>query len=197
MKVVLISGKQGSGKTTLQKALCHEWTASPRMGDGRAFNFADIIYEMHDKVLAVLHNYWPDRNLVKDGPLLQLLGTQWGRDTIDTDIWVKCMVKKLEVMAQFNVGLAVVGDCRFENEFDAFPDALRVRLYCPESTRKLRCSMWRDNVLHPSEIGLDEYHVKNKFDLVLQTHTMTLEQAVFAVFNKLDLGWMDKRKPQP
>lgn len=171
MKLILLSGKQGSGKTSLQKMLVGTWRESPRYGHAIACNFADILYEMHDEVLCILHRYWPKRDLVKDGPLLQLLGTEWGRGTIDKDIWVKLLRAKLDQINKTSkTGLVVIGDCRFENEFDAFPEALRVRLYCPKEIRKPRCEMWRENSKHPSEVGLDDYYRQNKFDLVLKTH---------------------------
>lgn len=180
-KIVLLSGKQGSGKTETQKRLCEMWVQKY----GRAayvVNFADIIYEMHDQVLKVLHQYWPDRGLVKDGPLLQVLGTEWGRKTIDEDVWVKCLKKKVEGC---QTGLVVVADCRFENEFDAFPEALRVRLMCPEEIRKARCSMWRENTQHPSETGLDHYAFNGHFDNYLDTSRWSPDEICNIVFESL------------
>lgn len=172
MKVqsVIISGKQGSGKTTTQNELVKVWQRQP---GGRAItiNFADVLYEMHDLVLNVLNQYWPDRGLKKDGPLLQVLGTEWGRNTVDQDIWVKIVKEKIIQLTIQNKHyenlLFIIGDCRFTNEFDLFDEALRVRLECHEAIRKQRCSMWRENTQHPSEIGLDGY--VGKFDLVFNT----------------------------
>lgn len=193
MKYVLISGKQGSGKTSLQHALNDAWFK--RTGfDSCIVNFADILYEMHDAVLAVLHKYWPKRDLVKDGPLLQLLGTEWGRGTVDIDIWVKCLknraIKMNELSPSEHECLFIVGDCRFPNEFDAFPEALTVRLEASTGVRKARCSMWRDRDDHPSETGLDGY--KDKFDLLINTESRTVEDAVQIVMDALIIG---KAKP--
>jgi hypothetical protein len=189
MKIILISGKQGSGKTTLQKEL---YSTIERDGSALTMNFADALYEMHDAVLKVLHKYMDPRPIVKDGPLLQLLGTQWGRETIDQDIWVKLMRKRVNKVGQ-SITHVIVGDCRFENEFDAFPEALRVRLYCPEAVRKARCSMWRDNTEHASETGLDQYYLKNKFDLVLNTEKSDQKDDVQEVIEMLKTDWVNDR----
>jgi len=195
MKIVLISGKQGSGKTTLQKALCASW-AMRYSKPAFAMNFADILYEMHDAVLSVFHKYHPPRNIAKDGPLLQLLGTEWGRNTIHTDIWVKCLKSKIEKTGvTYPEGLFVIGDARFENEFDTFPEALRVRLVCDEDVRKQRCSMWRENVNHPSEIGLDKYATDGRFDLYYATEIESVEHVVELILAQLQKStWFEKRK---
>ena len=201
MKIVLLSGKQGSGKTTLQKALIRKWNDEQTNSQSYlkkfafATNFADVIYEMHDAVLKILHRYWPDRGLKKDGPLLQVLGTQWGRETIDQDVWVKVLRSKIkrDFESDQYCGLIVIGDCRFENEFDAFPDALRVRLYCPEKERKERCEMWRENKTHASEIGLDQYYLNGKFDLVLTTHKAGIDDCVERVFSALNSDFVAHR----
>jgi predicted AAA+ superfamily ATPase len=188
MRIILLSGKQGAGKSTLQQAIIKEWHHEKYRGEGHrayAVNFADIIYEMHDSVLGILHNYWPKRDIAKDGPLLQLLGTEWGRRTIDENIWVKCLRRKIEKqheLNKFKSPLFVVGDCRFPNEFDEFPDALRVRVHAPEIVRKARCSMWRNNSEHESETALDQYMLDGKFDFIVDSATQNVEQSVEAIF---------------
>lgn len=176
MQIVLISGKQGAGKTSLQEALLAQWKRFAGKG-GVKLNFADTLYEMHDAVLNILHRHLPKRNIVKDGPLLQLLGTEWGRKTIHQEIWVAILRERIKDFASLQDLLFVVGDCRFENEFDGFPEALKVRLTCPEEVRKARCSMWRENTQHPSEVGLDAYEAQGKFDLVIDTSEFNISSA--------------------
>lgn len=194
-QIVLLSAKQGGGKTTTQRALL------TRLLDKNfnvvMLNFADIIYEMHDKVIATLSQHWPDRGIVKDGPLLQLLGTEWGRNTIDKDIWVKCLRSKADQWFSQQTGdsVVIVGDCRFKNEFEFFPDALRVRLTCREEVRRLRCSMWRPNVSHPSEIDLDSTEYLNLFDLQLNTELTPVDGCVDLIVAKLmKCDWQGKRR---
>ena len=185
MKVVLISGKMGSGKTTLQKALSEAWFS--KHGTGAVIlNFADVLYEIHDEVLKVLYKWWPKRDLVKDGPLLQMLGTDWGRKTIDENIWVKILQIRAGVHNARPDALVIVGDCRFENEFDAFPEALRVRLEAPEGVRKERCSMWRDNTTHPSEVSLDRHAANGLFDLYFATDIKSTAECVAAILTTIN-----------
>jgi hypothetical protein len=92
--------------------------------------------------------------------------------------------------------LVIIDDCRFPNEFEAFPEALRVRLNADEKVRKLRTEAWRENTLHPSEVSLDIYDIEGKFDLYLQTdikesspeHCATLITAQL-----LKKAWIEKR----
>lgn len=175
-KVILISGKQGSGKSKTAKALNDIlWDLGGGGVVAKQFRFAGPLYEMHDEVLKVLKRYGVERpELVKDGPLLQLLGTEWGRKTVDQELWVKCCQNgisdwfdKHPVLNKF----AIVDDCRFPNEFHSQPDedALRIRLECDRELRKARCSQWRENENHESEIALDGYAADGKFDMYLDT----------------------------
>lgn len=196
--IILISGKQGSGKTTLQKAL--EKRLIERDQRVRTMNFADVIYQMHDRVLAVLDANWPyptQRDLKKDGPLLQLLGTEWGRKTISDSLWIDVMKQRVR-MAHKNLQAddhVIIGDCRFANEFEAFPQALRVRLVADEEIRKIRCSMWRQNTTHPSEIGLDEHETNDQFDMTLDTEFLPVNGCVDLIMAQIIKGdWAEKRE---
>jgi hypothetical protein len=184
-RIVLLSGQQGSGKTSAQKKLIDMWNARPGH-KAIAINFADALYEMHFAVQAIAQRYGIEPKKPKDGPLLQVLGTQWGRHTIDENIWV--IILKGKIKEQYareglyahdvDKALIVIGDCRFENEFEAFPEALRVRLICNEDARKLRCSMWRENTAHESEVSLDRYDTLGKFDLYVDTGAIDLNGVV-------------------
>lgn len=197
MRIVVLSGKQGSGKTTTQKLLQIE----AQKGEWRAItlNFADVLYEMHDAVLAILAKYGIKRDIAKDGVLLQLLGTDWGRKTLGEDIWIKLLLNKISILAAQNSHysklLFIVGDCRFENEFKAFAEALRVRLECPTEDRKVRCSYWRDNTAHPSEVDLDQIAQNGEFDIYLDTSTVSPEAGVETLLQVLNADqWVDNRK---
>ncbi len=170
---VMLSGKQGSGKTTLSNYLSDEIIGSTKGLCSVQLNFAEPLYEMHNACLGVLSRAGIRRDIKKDGPLLQLLGTEWGRKTIDENIWVKVLRGRAEKVANdvehlFETLVVLVGDCRFKNEIDAFPDAIKVRLHCPKEVRMKRCEMWRENDTHPSEVDLDDY---KGFDADLETET--------------------------
>lgn len=197
IQTVLISGKQGSGKTTLMNELCkrelHKVAVLP-------VNFADPLREMHDAVLGVLQNYGIKREIRKDGPLMQVLGTEWARKSLGEDIWIRLCKKETDGIETgfferlgFERILFIIGDCRFKNEFEAFPEALRVRLRCPREVRKLRCEMWREIETHPSEVDLDGQD--EKFDVVFDTHiNSTSHIATMIEAQLLKDNWIEKRQ---
>lgn len=198
--MVLLSGQQGSGKTTTQQGLVRDWG---KLGNHKAcaVNFADPLYEMAEAVRTIAEKYGIPKKMPKDGPLLQVLGTEWGRNSIGENIWVNALKGKIKDVSiregtwAYDESLAVVGDCRFRNEFDAFPDALRVRLNCPTALRKERCSAWRENDQHKSEVDLDQYNEEMKFDLYFDTSVSKAEGVVGAIIDALKAGvWKEKRE---
>jgi len=185
-RILILSGRQGSGKTSNTKGV-----ADLARAEGFTpvfFKFADVIYEMHNACLPVLKKFGirPD-DMVKDGELLQVLGTEYGRNRISRDVWAKACRRNIDhfLMAYSNPGLAVIDDCRFENEFDLFPDAFKVRLDCAEDVRKARCSYWREDTAHPSETGLDDYERRGKFDLKWNTEYATRDVVSAGIWE----GW--------
>ena len=199
--VVVISGKQGSGKTTLLREI--QRILSERKGFRVApLNFADPIYKMHDFCRGLVRNAGVPipHDDTKDGTLLQMLGTEWGRNTVDRDVWVKVAqgTIRAEIERQSLVYppehlVFLVGDCRFENELWAFPDALRIRLQAPRLVRMARCSMWRNNENHLSEVGLDDTPPEH-FDLIFETDLQTVDHcATIAIAELLRGGWLEDR----
>ncbi len=247
--IVLASGYQGSGKSSLQ--LCLKAAAKPKYAKIWDLNFADPIYEIHNfiqnkiysfhdqyglentiyKLPDILHDYifnkmagWgenfpaSDKDLLiflkkyvaikialnniepspKDGDLLQYLGTEFGRKKFGDNVWVDILKKKVIKIPGYGTEdlLVIVGDCRFENEFDSLPEAFRIRLECPEEIRKTRTNSWRENTQHPSEIGLDRYAQMGIFDMYANTSPQGISPEGIAslVMAKLGKGnWVEKR----
>lgn len=164
-RVILISGAQGAGKTTLANALLKEARIAGFFS--QVLKFADPLYKIHDATLERAHALLGIPKVAKDGDLLQLLGTEWARKKFGPNVWADALRIEIEKLRRtVPVGfklLVIVDDCRFENEFDAFPDAVTVRLEVPEEIRKRRATSWRENTLHPSETGLDAYAKAGKF----------------------------------
>jgi len=194
--VVGISGKQGSGKTTLAKGLLSQVRC------GHHVKFADPLYDMHEAIRGVLSKYGKEL-AAKDGKLLQLLGTEWGRNTQGENIWVDLTFNRIQqIAAKGEPALIVVDDCRFPNELSMFRDVafcedvgvLTVRLECDESKRKVRAEGWRDTTNHPSETALDGY--ENGFDMVVDASELNAEAVLSAVVGCIgDMGVFNKRKP--
>jgi broad-specificity NMP kinase len=179
--VILISGKMGSGKTTLAWALKKKFEEA-KSHHCLLINFADALYEMHDYCLDYLqtHGVFKGPRPRKDGALLQMLGTDWGRKKIGENVWVDILKARVQRAAESlpfgSKAMFVVADCRFPNELDAFPDALKVRLECDRDTRKARCDSWRDNENHDSEIGLDDF--PGRFHFIFDTGRMPVDECV-------------------
>ena len=196
MKIVVISGKQGSGKTTTAELVAQRLGQFPNYFVNH-LTFASIIYEMHDAVRAIGEKYGIEKNGPKDGLLLQILGTEWGRKTLGQDVWVKAVDKKIQSIAAEYISkdqlfngpeknmVFIVSDCRMKNEFDAFPMALRVRLACNEETRQSRCPAWRANTYHPSEIDLDDYESEGKFDVVYRSDILNAQEISTMLASKI------------
>lgn len=194
-RVVLISGKQGSGKTTIANELIRNKELL-RFDFAGSEKFAETLYELHNYLLNRMETLTGKPRIAKDGKLLQLLGTDWGRENFGPDVWCDILKRKIEAFKTESAlkRLVIIDDCRFENEFESFPDALRVRLEAPEAIRKLRCPAWRDNVNHPSEVGLDEYSTLGAFDLYLDTSGDDLVKCVSLIAAQLDKNcWIEKR----
>lgn len=156
-QVILISGKQGAGKTTLADHLVTVYPNSIRL------SFADPMRSLISGMLASAKEIGLD--LPEKPPmrsLLQFLGTEWGRKEIEDLIWVN-YAKKRTLSDKYTT--YIIDDTRFKNEFDAFPNAIRIRLACPEAIRKQRAKSW-GNPYHLSEIDLDSYtdHFNKIFD---------------------------------
>lgn len=170
--IVLISGKQGSGKDTLVYNLQNgplKFTVSMAH-----IKFAQPIYEMHDAIRDIGDKYDISRTEPKDGRLLQLLGLEWGRDTKGQNVWVDAFKAHVKRLSKF-VDVILCSDCRFRNEFDSFSgkNVLKVRLNAGKEARQGRCSQWRDTDEHASETDLDQYAQNGLFDLYLNTESMS------------------------
>ena len=153
--IILISGKQGSGKTTIADELEGLlWQTHTPIRK----KFAGPLYEMHDAALEVLRDYGIAVPEV-DADMLQLLGTEIVRNKYGKDTWVSCLRNSILKDSRL---VYIIDDARFPNEIDGLDDlasrVLKVRLECPEETRKARRgSKWRENTNHESEVALDDY----------------------------------------
>lgn len=165
IRLIGISGKIGSGKTSLANYLCKKYQSLMKV------SFAENLRRM----VAILVNIdveqtrsASDKAVVLPGwgctvgDLLQRFGTEVGR-TIHPDAWV------LSLLAGYKEGESfwVSDDCRFINEVNGIKErgGLLIRLNGDpgkvyEEAGKVR------NLNHASETALDEY---DGFDVVINT----------------------------
>lgn len=165
MKIILISGKAGSGKDTVAEIL-KEHLISDGVSESKILvtHFADLL-----KYIATKFFGW---NGVKDDAgrtLLQHLGTNVVREK-NPNYWtdfIKSVLKLFENEWEY----VFIPDTRFPNEVSEivsnFKDVKVVRVNRP-----------RNNILseaqqeHPSETALDDF----KFDVVLENSFETLDE---------------------
>lgn len=184
--LVLVSGKQGSGKTTLADALALR-AADYGYRPVRT-RFAAGLYKIHDAARAAaveLGIPWPP----KYGKFLQLMGTELGRDVFGKDVWVQAAQTLVERELRDAVvpRVFILDDTRFPNEAAlrvAGTEARTIRLSAPADVRRARADGWRDTEDHESETALDEYGAL--FGQVLETAALdrdaVLANALLYVF---------------
>jgi len=183
---ILLSGKQGSGKTTTSNKL--KKYAEDNGIKFFSVKFADTLYEMHNAIKAIARTKgipMPE----KDGKLLQLLGTEWGRNGYGENIWVDAAKNAVAniIEANFNQNIMIViDDCRFPNELVAFNNFLTVRLVADRDARKVRTDSWRDTENHLSETALDDF--ANNFDLFIDTTIASSDEAVRIIIENVNKG---------
>lgn len=198
---ILISAKQGGGKTTTANAIIDHVNSNPSPTFAQSLIFASTIYEMHNKILDILEYKGIPVERKKYGPLLQFLGTEFGRKTdfgpqvgVNPNIWVECLVGEMNAIRRDRPDLNhlfVVSDTRFRNELDGV-HGFRVRLEASKEVRKERCDGWRDTDTHQSEIDLDDYAKDKKFHLYLNTETTPIHECVNQIIEGMKL-WVDNK----
>lgn len=118
-KVIGITGKAGSGKDTVANYLKDYY---PKFF--RSVAFADPIRDMLIASGVVTREQLTDRTLkeavieefgVSPRHMAQTLGTEWGRNSIGEDFWLRLSKRRIGILLAggFNV---LVTDVRFENE---------------------------------------------------------------------------------
>jgi hypothetical protein len=122
MKIIALGAYKGTGKSTLAQTLVllHKFVR---------YSFADPLYDM------VLAGFGIDgRSMTTEQKeemipwlgvsfryLMQTLGTEWGRNTINQEVWLRIMARKL-IAAQRAGQSVVIDDARFPNEVKLVQD---------------------------------------------------------------------------
>lgn len=119
-----LTGAAGAGKDTVASMLIEEH-------GGQQASFAGPLYDFVAAITGIPKDKLADRS-VKEAvipwlgksprQLLQTLGTEWGRQTVNEDIWVRSLLER--IAPWLDAGLpVVVTDVRFDNEAVAIADA--------------------------------------------------------------------------
>lgn len=122
--VGIYSPAPGSGKTTLARAVAHS-----------VVPFAATVKDMVRALLYALNGADDDMtnrmmygDLKEQGIpgievtpryLMQTIGTDWGRNLVDKDLWVNVWKGRVNAMKMTSSTIIVADDMRFDNEMDA------------------------------------------------------------------------------
>ncbi len=152
-------GPQQVGKSTVAKHICAKYPEKFRYR-----NFAGPLYAMAEAFYGEIPAEKEAPQELSGGKslrqFLQLLGTEFGREMLDQDVWMNQL--RLGIIKDNAAGLiTVVDDCRFTNEYDMLTEsgALHIEVsregHGPKGT-------------HPSEIEWQKFkadaQLRNAFD---------------------------------
>lgn len=157
-----ISGKMGSGKTTLTNNLIKALDSFTC----ERVSMAKPIYDIQDKIYEMIG---AEVDGDKDRPLLIALG-MWGRDK-DTNFWLDQATHKMGLSI---ADIVICDDVRFENEADWFKDnGLLLRIEGEQRGDNVDDSR-KDNI---TETALDNY----KFENIISNKLRPQDSALIAL----------------
>lgn len=153
----------GAGKSTAIETLKSQ-------SAGKAvclLKFAHFLYQIQEFAYRLISPvYKPPADFEKDRYLLQVLGTDWGRDRISPNLWVDLWKARATQLCARDADVTVVADdVRFDNEAEAI-QALGGYVVRIESSRGADRITTNNGVQkHASEAGIDpeliDYTVNN------------------------------------
>lgn len=174
MKIILLSGKAGSGKD----ATC-EFIREYYNNDCLHLLFAGTI-----KRYAKDYFNWDGREETKPREFLQTIGTDVIRNKLNNpNFHVNRVLEDIEILQHYFDNF-VVTDARFPNEIEEVKNKFPSNTYVIRLERdKLRLS--GEQALHESEIALDDYPY---FDYVIDNNSSLedLKENIFKILNSLD-----------
>lgn len=148
MKVICIAGKAQHGKDSLANALNKELIEKGKRV--LVYHHADYL-----KYLCKQYFEWDGMKDEKGRTILQHIGTDIVR-TKQPSFWVDTAIQFFNLF-QEQYDYAVIPDCRFENECEAYKpifDTTTIRVYRPDFDNGLT----KEQKEHSSETSLDDYH---------------------------------------
>ena len=165
-KIIILSGKQYSGKDTAAKILLEKLKDFKRIGLGDAIKleYSEQTGLTLDEILKNKHLYRPD---------LIALGNK--RRSEDSDYWIK------KVIAQS--GNIIVPDVRVKRELEFFKNAFKIRVEADVEKRAQRGKLTSSD--DPTETALDD--VKDWDAVIFNNSTyVELEEQTLALIDRIN-----------
>jgi hypothetical protein len=123
VKIIGLAGPKGVGKSTYANQLVFDMVAqapctAPDLAKIRIMSFASPLKEM---LGCIVHEDYIKEDKERIIPhlgvsaryCLQTLGTEWGRNTINSDIWINITKHRIE---ESDAKIFIIDDVRFDNE---------------------------------------------------------------------------------
>ena len=153
MFVIGVSGKAEAGKSTFANFL-------KQALERKHYRVLLINYGDYVKFIAEKYYNWNKEKDEKGRALLQHIGTEQGRLSVNENVWVDMVIRTVQI-AEKDYDIAIIADCRFPNEFDRWNtfgyDIMKIRVERPEHNNKLT----NEQKQHSSETSLDTYRFEN------------------------------------
>jgi len=185
--VIAIAGYKGTGKSTLATALANEFSKGGY--EVEIIKFADPIKDATQMIFGFTNEqvYGEEKDVVdpfwgftpRDVQLS--LGTEWGREMVHPDIWVKALEQKIKHSAEIPYRLLIIDDLRFVNE------ARMLKVYASVLLRVENNRVQQDKS-HPTETGLDEW---TDWDYIVDNNTTyeELNTAANTLYGLIHTTW--------
>lgn len=182
-----VSGKLGSGKDYIVENFI-----VPQLKSA-GYNVAIVAFADHIKVNAAARNGLPIEIMYGNKTpeirkMLQIAGTEEGRDKYGPNIWVDTLDRWLKLRSMRDgTNAYVVTDCRFTNEVEWIRDngGLVIRVHAPDRnlTRLIAESNGNQEILesiktHRSETELDDYPFDHIIDNTVGNISRVPEQVI-------------------
>ena len=124
MQLIGLTGRTGCGKDTIASFLCEahgfvQIALADPLRDGLKAMLGVTDEQLHRRDLKEATIDWIGRS---PRELLQTLGTEWGREHVAADLWLRVAARRIDRIKAsppcLHVAGIVISDIRFENEAD-------------------------------------------------------------------------------
>ena len=190
MMIIGLCGLAGSGKDEVAAILSRRYRFA-------AISFAGPIYKAVSEITGLPPDRLKDREQ-KERPipwlgkspreLLQTLGTEWGRQMVRDDIWVKIAMRRASEQERYGWH-SVITDVRFDNEAEVILEA-GGQVWRVE---RPGAGLSGQAAGHPSEAGISNHLIDQ---VIRNAGTLDdLEEAVDAAFHRLPSARIEVSTP--
>ena len=162
-KIIVLSGKARSGKDTSMEIIKNKYESLGK-------KVVCLFYASYIKEYAKKISDWDGEDETKPRTLLQILGTDIIRNTIDDKFFINRIIEDIKVYSKF-FDIIIIGDARFPMEIEdiknSFNNVISVRI-----NRKDMNDLTVVEKQHITETALDDY---NGYDYIIDNDGLICE----------------------